>query len=89
MPASSVDMGHLARHDDECVHAHSGHRPEGAVKLGEAVRFQKLKLHPQRPGGNLHFSDLSSAAWLDGIPEDRHAGGLWNCLLEELQTFAG
>src|SRR5262249_55067368 len=53
----SVAVEYRIGHYEEGPHALFGHRRECAVELVRTSGLQKEKLHSQRPGRDVHFSD--------------------------------
>ena len=85
----SVGEEHRAPEVEYGAGALSGQRRERAVKRTGAARLHESNLHAQRWSSSLRLFHLDSVDGLGGIPEDGYPGEVWNCLLEELQTFAG
>src|SRR5262245_28051908 len=86
-PSSVLTQDRVPDHV-ESARALSSHRREGAVEFLRTLRLQDLKLHPQRPSRDLHFSQSEYVHWIGRIPEDGHPGEVGDHLLEQLQMFA-
>ena len=72
---------------DECSHTLFGHRRECAVELVRTSSLQELKLHSQRPGRDVHFSDRELVVRIGRVREDGHTADLGDGFLEQLQLF--
>src|SRR5262249_8260669 len=83
----SVAVEYRIGHYEEGPHALFGHRRECAVELVRTSALQKEKLHSQRPGRDVHFSDRELVVRIVRVREDGHTADLGDGLLEQLQLF--
>ena len=83
----STGIQHGARQDDDSGHAFSGDRRKCAVEFAAASRFRNLKLHAQRPRGDLRSLQVDRDAWLAGVAEDGDTPDSWGELPEKLQAL--
>ena len=83
----SIGKQHGARQDNNCCHAFSDDRRKRAVEFAANSRFCNLKLHAQRPRGNLRSLQLDRDAWLAGVDKDGDTPDGWGELPEKLQAL--
>src|SRR5262245_42334347 len=83
----SVGVEHRVRQYEEGSDALFGHRREYAVELVRTSSLQELKLHSQRPGGDVQFSYREPVVRIVRVREDSHTADLGDGLLEQLQLF--